>query len=81
MKETKARILAVERILSERPKTATEIIHCLENRYNITANRKSIYDDIAVLTSFMNIQYINKAGYYVVKGGAEEWQGILMRMH
>jgi hypothetical protein len=67
---TKERILAVERILSEKSKTVSEILICLENRYGISAERKAIYDDIATLTRYMNIQH-SKKGYYVVKGGVE----------
>jgi hypothetical protein len=67
----KERILAVERILTTRPKTVPEILMCLEMRYDILAERKTIYDDIAVLTMYMNIQH-NKKGFYVVKGGGLE---------
>ena len=64
---TKERILAVERILSNKPKTAEEILICLENRYGILAERKAIYDDIAALTRYMNVQHSAK-GYYVTGG-------------
>lgn len=60
----KERILAVERILSKKPKNAKEILNCLYYRYGIKAERKAIYDDIAVLTKFINIQ-ISKQGWYI----------------
>ncbi len=64
-RNTKLRLLAVEQILNEKPLNASEIIDVLEKKYNVTADRKSIYDDIAVLTRFYNVQ-VNKRGYYKI---------------
>lgn len=61
---SKERILAVERILSKRPKNAKEILSCLYCRYGIKAERKAIYDNVAVLTKYINIQ-TSKQGYYI----------------
>ena len=58
----KERILAVERILQQRRcVSTTEIMLALEREYDIRADRKSIYDDIAVLTKFMPIETIGRS--------------------
>lgn len=51
------KILAVERILQSNPHglTTKQIIDKLDNQYGIKAERKSIYQNIAVLTRFMPI--------------------------
>ncbi len=51
------RILAIERILQENYYgiSVKEIIDAIENRYGIIAERKCIYNCIAVLTRFMPI--------------------------
>ena len=52
--ETKRRILAIERMLTKHKRLTTpEILRRLEKEYDITAERKAIYDDIAVLTTFL----------------------------
>lgn len=68
--DTKVRILALERILmgARKPLKCDEIIDSLFKRYNISANRKTIYDDIAVLTAFENVQYKHRVGYWTEKG-------------
>ena len=60
----KERILAVERILSTRPKKTQQILNILQYEYDIIAEIKAIYNDIAILSKFINIQK-NKDGYYV----------------
>ena len=45
--DTKARILAIERMF--------QIIRKLDLEYDIQVDRKTVYQDIAVLTHFMNI--------------------------
>ena len=53
---TKERILIVERMFQNgRPITVKDIIARVENELDIKPNRKTIYDDIAVLTKFMPI--------------------------
>ena len=51
------RILAVERIIQDNPQgiTVKQIIEKLDNYYGITADRKTIYRNIAALTRFMPI--------------------------
>ena len=68
--DTKARILALERILmgAQKPLKCDEIIDRLYKQYHISANRKTIYDDIAVLTAFENVQYKHRVGYWAEKG-------------
>ena len=69
--DTKARILALERILmgAQKPLKCDEIIEKFNKQYNISANRKTIYDDIAVLTAFENVQYKHRVGYWIEKAG------------
>ena len=60
---TKERILIVERMFQNgRPITVKDIIARVENELDIKPNRKTIYDDIAVLTKFMPI-YSYKQGH------------------
>ena len=68
--DTKVRILALERILmgARKPLKCDEIIEKLNKRYHISANRKTIYDDIAVLTCFEKVKYWRHGGYWVEKG-------------
>lgn len=57
----KERILAVERIIQRRRSfTTPEILEELERKYDIRADRKSIYDDIAVLTRYLPIVVVGK---------------------
>lgn len=54
--DTKARILAIERMfLPGKPLTVPQIIRKLDLEYDIQVDRKEVYQDIAVLTHFMNI--------------------------
>ena len=68
--DTKARILALERILmgAKKPLKCDEIIDRLFKQYHISANRKTIYDDIAVLTCFVNVKHWRHDGDWVEKG-------------
>lgn len=60
--ETKTRILAVERIVARRGTvSAKDILTELDLRYGITADRKTIYDDLAALTRFLPI-YTDRHG-------------------
>lgn len=62
----KERVLAVERILQSRQTvTMKDIISELSKRYDIEAERKSIYDDIAVLTVYMPI-VLKQNRYYLL---------------
>lgn len=58
------KIIAVERILQRNPNgiTTNQIIDRLYDEYGITAYRRSIYNDIYVLTRFMPI-YTERRGY------------------
>ena len=51
--ETKRAILAIERTMTNAPQNASRIIERLENEYGIIAERKSVYDSVAVLTEFI----------------------------
>ena len=54
---TKIRILAIERILaSGRKLKREEIQQELEQKYEIRADKKTIYDDIAILNLFVPIE-------------------------
>ena len=56
MRSGKERILCVERIIqARRTVSVPQILGDLERKYDIHADRKTIYDDIAVLTQFMPI--------------------------
>ena len=69
---TKERILIVERMFeSGRPITTKDIINRVENELDVVADRKTIYDDIAILTKFLPI-YSYKIGntmFYVLDKG------------
>ena len=66
MNDTKVRLLAVERmiILSENGLTLRQIQDKLINEYDIEAERKSLYDDIAALTRFLDIRTQRKGKYF-----------------
>ena len=74
MAESTYKILAVERILKQYPYgiTVNEILSLLEIKYNIKAERKSIYSNIAVLKQFMQIDKFKANGevYWCTKGSA-----------
>ena len=67
--DTKARILAVERILKSatKPLLCPEIQDILYSKYNIEVERKTLLDDLNVLTLFYNVVYKHKIGYYIEK--------------
>ena len=69
--DTKVRILALERILTgaKKPLKCDEIIEKLNKQYHISANRKTIYDDIAVLTCFEKIKHWRHGGDWGEKEG------------
>ena len=58
------KILAVERIIQDNPYgiTTKEILDKLDKLYGIKAERKSIYENIAVLTRFMPIDVFKANG-------------------
>ena len=59
---TKERLLAIERMfMTRKPLTVKQIIEKLDLEYDIRANRRAVYDDIAVLTMFMNIDRFGEA--------------------
>jgi predicted DNA-binding transcriptional regulator YafY len=63
----KDRILAIERMFQTgNPLTTREIIEKLSLQYDIEVERKTVYDDIAVLTRYMMIeQYgVGRGTYY-----------------
>ena len=62
----KERILAVERILYRHREgiSMKEILAALEREYDIKAERKSIYDDLAVLTRYLPIDVDSSPGRY-----------------
>lgn len=66
--DTKVRILAVERLFRKnRCLTIAQIQDKLMNEYYLQCERKTLYDDIAVLTRFMDIKTnrIGKTCYYL----------------
>ena len=71
--DTKVRILAVERIMKEatKPLLCPEIQDILYLKYNIEVERKTLLDDLKVLTLFYNIVYKHKIGYYIEKCGGD----------
>lgn len=64
MADCLSKILAVERIIQDNPYgiTTNEIIEKLDNYYGIRAERKSIYENITVLTRFMPINVFKANG-------------------
>lgn len=65
--DIKTRLLAVERMFQTgRPLNARMIINKLDMEYDIRAERKAIYDDIAALTMFLPIDIVELGGrkYY-----------------
>lgn len=67
--ETRVRLLAVERIIGKTPVTLPQILDRLEWEYDITADRKTIYQDIAALTLFIPIIYVENKGYVISEVG------------
>lgn len=68
--DTKIRILEVERLFQRNKRlTVPQIKGILKSKYDLETDRKTLYDDIATLTRFMNIQ-VEKIGwdtYYILK--------------
>lgn len=65
--DTKERILAIERMFqTAKPLNVPRIIEKLYLEYDIEVDRKTVYDDIAVLTRYMMIeQYgVGRGTYY-----------------
>ena len=67
---TKVRVLAVYRILSNSRAviSSSEIMLELKSRYGITADRKTIFSDVAAINRFMPVRTV--AGRY---GGFAPW--------
>lgn len=60
----KDRILAIERMFQTgKPLTTRGIIEKLSLQYDIEVDRKTIYDDIAVLTKYMMIEQYGAGRY------------------
>ena len=68
--DTKIRILEVERLFQRNKRlTVPQIKRILNYKYDFETDRKTLYDDIAALTRFMNIE-VEKVGwetYYILK--------------
>ena len=68
--DTKIRILEVERLFQRNKRlTVPQIKRILSYKYDFETDRKTLYDDIATLTRFMNIE-VEKIGwetYYILK--------------
>ena len=62
--DLRERILAVERILNDRPQTVREIRQRLEREYDIKCDRKVIYQDIAALSRYLPVMQ-NRGGYFL----------------
>lgn len=68
--DTKIRILEVERLFQKKKRlTVPQIKRILKNEYDFETDRKTLYDDIATLTRFMNIEVekIGRDTYYILK--------------
>lgn len=68
--DTKIRILEVERLFQKKKRlTVPQIKRILKNEYGFETDRKTLYDDIATLTRFMNIEVekIGRDTYYILK--------------
>lgn len=63
--DSKTRILALERIFQNNKQlTLADISDKLWSQYGITAERKTLYDDIAALTRFLPIRTEKKGHTY-----------------
>lgn len=60
------RLLAFERILTDKPQTSKQIIERLENEYGFSCDRKTVYRYASALTRFANVQ-VSQKGIYVEK--------------
>lgn len=67
------KVLAVERIMKQNPYgiTVNQIIYLLEKKYDIKAERKGIYNNIAALTRFMQIDKYKANGQVYFCAGKE----------
>lgn len=63
----KERILALERIITNKPQPMSVLLRRLQNEYGVTAERKTIYSDIATLTFFVTVTYEHGKGYFLVE--------------
>lgn len=65
----KIRVIAIYRMLLEEEKiTSRQIIQRLESRYGFTADRKTIYSDIAAIDRIIPIKVITgKNGGYILR--------------
>ena len=70
---SRIRLLAIERMFASKiPLNSEKILRKLDLEYDIQANRKTIYADIAALNRFMNIVSVGEGrGHY--------WQYIDMK--
>ncbi len=64
---SRERVLAVERILSDKPQTCGKIIHRLTREYGIECSRKAVYQDIAALCRYLPIMHDEKRGFFLKK--------------
>lgn len=66
----KIRLLFVYKLLiqKDRPIAISEIQSKLYHYCDITADRKTLYDDFNIITQFENLQYLPKQGYKIIKG-------------
>ena len=67
----KIRILALENILKNHPSglTIKQIKSILYMQYGISVDRKTLYDDLAAITRFYNLQVLgasNKTAYKII---------------
>lgn len=76
----RTRLLAIERMFQTgKALTVREILRRLELEYDVVAERKSVYADIAELTMFMNIVTFQKnQNYYyqlIDMNDPQAWEG------
>ena len=66
----KIRLLFVYKLLiqKDRPIAISEIQSKLYHYCDITADRKTLYDDFNIITQFENLQYLPSRGYKIIKG-------------
>ena len=72
--DMKIRLLAIERILKVgQVITSSEILKELEGRFGITADRKTIYDDIRAISRIVPVECVSG------KGGGYRLQNVLVQ--
>ena len=66
----KTRLLFVYKLLlrEDRPMSINEIQSKLYHYCDITTDRKTLYDDLNIITQFENLQYLPNEGYKIIKG-------------